>query len=688
MMKRILILLALLISASQVLFAQAEARWLGVGSLHNFYMSNGMEREHALVASQQYGLRWPAIYAYQDMQAAKGLWIGTTNFSDAAGNVFPFKVMHIGPRATGLNEFFPVEHKLISRYDPVVVTVDDEESFDIPKEADVVDPSLVSNRMIYNKVNTAIGITMERRIYQWSNEYHDNYHIQDYTFTNTGMTDGSSTVTFPNKTLTGVMFLWQYRYSVVRQTRYIIGNATGWGINAMVDRFGDGKGPDYNASAGLRGHFTWHGRFPDFTQYDNIGGPIFTASTSAGFAPPSDTTGRLGAYHFVGNATLFAQQSVANVTDDLNQPVTMTEFDSDHALNSGNDQFNTTKMADEYNVFMNAGRTSRHAYNVEPLGDVGFKSPTGNPKLNSQGGWSAVSGYGPYSLAPGESIRIVVVEAASGISRELANTTGARFKRNQITALQKNEIVFQGRDSLIQTFERAKANFLANYNIPREPAPPTEFKVTSQGDKIFLQWDYDAAELARVDAFEIFRARGNVDSTYVKVADLPPTARDFSDDDDNPAGGPVRGLDYYYYVVARGKLADNPGTALTPLRPLRSSRYYTQSYAPARLLRPAGTSISQAVVVPNPFIRTASNSLTLGGRLQIAFYEIPGRCRIDIYTEVGEHVKTLMHTNGSGDEYWDLNTDARQRITSGIYIARVEDLDTGAVTNLKFVVVL
>lgn len=687
-MKRILILLALLIPASQDLFAQAEARWLGVGSLHNFYMSSGLEREHALVASQQYGLRWPAIYSYQDMQAAKGLWIGTTDFTDAAGNVFPFKVMHIGPRATGLNEFFPVEHKLISRYEPVVVTVDDEESFDIPKEVDEVDPNLISDRMIYNKVNTAIGITMERRIYQWSNEYHDNYHIQDYTFTNTGITDGGTTVSLPNKTLTGVMFFWQYRYSVVRQTRYIIGNATGWGLNAMTDRFNDGVGPNYGASAGIRGHFTWHGRFPLFTQYDNIGGPIFTAANSSGFALPSDTTGRLGAYHFVGNATLFAQQSATNNVDDLSQPSTMTEINSDDALNSSNDQFNKDKMAAEYGTFMTAGRNARHAYRVEPTGDAGFKSPTGDPALQTSGGWSAASGYGPYTMAPGESIRIVIVEAASGISRELANSTGALFKRNQITALQKNQIVFQGRDSLIQTFERAKANFLANYNIPREPAPPTEFKVTSQGDKIFLEWDYDAAQIGRVDGFEVYRTRGNVDSMYVKVADLASTEREFADDDANPVGGPVRGLDYYYYVVARGKLADNPGTALTPARPLRSGRYYTQSYAPARLLRPAGTSIDQAVVVPNPFIRTASNSLTLGGRLQIAFYEIPARCRIDIYTEVGERVKTLMHTNGSGDEYWDLNTDARQRITSGIYIARVEDLDTGAVTNIKFVVVL
>ena len=219
----------ILLTATGMAHSQGQARWLGVGSLNNFYMSSGMEREHALVARQQYGLRWPAIHAHQDMQAAKAFWIGTTDFTDAGGNPFPHKVVHVGPRVSGLGEFFPVEHKLISRYEPVFVSVDDEESFDIPRDADEIDPDLVSDRMIYNKLNTAIGLTVERKIYQWSNPFHDNYHIQEYIFTNTGITDGTTNVTFPNKTLTGVMFFWQERYSVLAQTRYIIGNATGWG---------------------------------------------------------------------------------------------------------------------------------------------------------------------------------------------------------------------------------------------------------------------------------------------------------------------------------------------------------------------------------------------------------------------------------------------------------------------------
>jgi hypothetical protein len=66
---------------------------------------------------------------------------------------------------------------------------------------------------------------------------------------------------------------------------------------------------------------------------------------------------------------------------------------------------------------MTKGRTERHAYKVEPKGYDGFVEPSGDPSLGRGGGHSSTSGYGPYDLAYGESVRIVVAEAAAGISR-------------------------------------------------------------------------------------------------------------------------------------------------------------------------------------------------------------------------------------------------------------------------------
>ena len=61
-------------------------------------------------------------------------------------------------------------------------------SLDKSVDNDFVDPNLFADRVIVNKVNTQIGITMTRRIFQFSQQYHDNYIVSEYTFKNTGNT--------------------------------------------------------------------------------------------------------------------------------------------------------------------------------------------------------------------------------------------------------------------------------------------------------------------------------------------------------------------------------------------------------------------------------------------------------------------------------------------------------------------
>jgi hypothetical protein len=80
-------------------------------------------------------------------------------------------------------------------------------------------------------------------------------------------------------------------------------------------------------------------------------------------------------------------------------------------------------------------------------------------------------------------------------------------------------------------------------------------------------------------------------------------------------------------------------------------------------------------VVPNPINFTSSggeDGIRFGREDEIAFFNIPGECTIKIYSEVGELIHTIEHTNGSGDEKWNLTTASRQLLTSGIYIAVFE----------------
>ena len=74
-------------------------------------------------------------------------------------------------------------------------------------------------------------------------------------------------------------------------------------------------------------------------------------------------------------------------------------------------------------------------------------------------------------------------------------------------------------------------------------------------------------------------------------------------------------------------------------------------------------------------------------RQAAAFFDIPGQCTIKIFTEAGELIETIEHTDGSGDQLWNLTTSSNQLIVSGIYIAVIQDHDTGDHVVRKFVVI-
>jgi len=663
-------LFLLISSAAQAQFA---TKWMAVGSLQSWYSNMGCEIEEGRVKVQQDGLQWPAIYPYQDMEAAKGLWIGVKNYTDAEGRFYPAKVVHVGPRVSGVGEFFPLEFKTISRFDPPKVFVDGNLSYSKPNDNDAVDPALKADRMIYNVVNTSIGLTMTRKILAFSQQYNDNYIIYDYTFTNTGNIDADPQIELPNQTLDSLYIFFQYRYAVCAQTRYVFGNATGWGINTMNDARGDGLNPSTtffpgNKDNDIRAQYSWHGKYPPFTKYDNIGGPIWEPDPY-GYVDKFDTTGRLGAAQFVGVVTIHADRSATDTTDDPNQPSTTMYVGSDDPLNSQNDQYNIPKMQNEYAWMASGHMSPRHADKVGPGGD---------PALGTTGGYSIANGYGPYRLGPGQSIHIVMAEAAAGLDREACieigraykasggnNTAPITYKGVQKT---KNEWVYTGRDSLFQTFRRAIANYNSGYNIPQPPLPPSSFNVTSGGDRITLTWDIPNDPTLR--GFRIYRAVARYDSTYHLIYEAQPTQNSYRDT------SVVRGVAHYYYIVSVGDGG------------LVSGRYYTQSYDPAYLLRPPGSSLDAIRVVPNPYnIAADPNRLLYPNEPnKIGFLNIPGECTIKIYTELGELIKTIEHTNGSGDEYWDLTTSYNQIIVSGVYIVVIET-PNGERAIRKFVVI-
>jgi hypothetical protein len=647
------LIIAVLVIIIKPLSAQYQISWMSVGSLHNLYSEIGSETDEGYLHQTPYGLQWNAITPHQDIQVSKGIWIGAKNFTDQNNSFFPHKVVHAGPRVTGAGQFFPQEFKMISRFEKPLVYVNGYLSQDKTVTIAEIDSTLFADRIIINKVNTQLGITMTRRIFQFSQGYNDNYIISEYAFKNTGNVDGDPAIELPTTTLDSVYFFYLFRSAVCANTRYVIGNGTGWGMNTMIDTRGDGIMIDV-PEENFRAQYVWHGKYPQFYLCDNIGGPIWEL---ANLVDPEDTVGRLGASQFAGVVTLHADVSAVNNSDDISQPKTTSWEDSDALWMFSNDPYNIPAMTQEYTTMMTRGhRSPRHAYQVEPSGLPGFLQPTNDPALGTPGGFSFTNGYGPYTLAPSDSVTIVFAEAVSGISRELATSTGMQYKRGQINALQKNTVVFQSRDSLFQTFRNAIENYGSGYTIPRPPKPPLTFNVNSDSDRVFLGWTIDESDPP--ENFRIYRTFGRRYNAYKLIAELPAESRSFID-----SVLLLANTDYYYYLTSVGTY--QPGGPATPAGRLESGRFYTQTYDP--VVVSIGTSVddgnnsvftySLSQNYPNPF-----NPSTLIN------FSIPetGYIKLRVYDILGNEVATLVNEEKTPGNYYVV-FDASS-FASGVYI--------------------
>lgn len=677
------LLLSIIFMSALDLYAD-KTKWIAVGDLQNWYADVGCEKEVGRTGQtddQQDGLQWPAQFADQDNQAAKALWIGATNYYDPiAKTTFNHKVVHTGPRfSDNLNEMIPLQFDLFGKFDHPTVVVDGDNATEmIFKDEDViVDEMLPADRVLVNVVQTSMGIKMTRKIYAFTNQYHQNYFIYDYVLENNGVYNQDGDVY--EQTLEGVQIFFQYRYAISKEMgaygQYWSSQSATWGHNTMNEMIGEHpNSPEpndqfYDNGETIRALYSWHGLHSGET-YNNIGAP----DNSAG------GDGHLGGSQFVGVVTLHADKSPGDTTDDISQPSTTWYVGSDYPItDNGTDQFNPGRMSNEY-AAMSAGHPPQSHAEAVCVGEVTpmcskFANLWAEPGMSNPGGYSQGQGFGPYTLAPGDSIHIVMAEGVAGLSREMHYTVGGNWKNNTLEPLPdgsepvnrdeyKNYWVFTGIDSIIQTFKRARENYASGFNIPNPPPPPSYFTVTSGGDRISLAWDSNADSHPNFAGYKIFRAIHKPDTTYEEIYDGPVGVHQF---DDVTA---ARGFDYYYYIVSYD---DGSTNDIQQGIPLISSKFYTMTNQPASLKRSPGKKLEAIRVVPNPYnIRAREMQYGIGAPDRIMFLDIPGNCTIRIFTERGDLIKTIHHTDGSGDETWNSETDSRQVVVSGLYIAHFE----------------
>ena len=693
--KTLLSLSILLLLAANI-YAQIDAaakRYVRIGSLQSHFSAYGAER--AWNNSYYEGLIWPADYPYQDNAVIKRAWAAVKNFNDPRGVYWPYYSIYytLGAAETGL---FPMELTQTAKFAPPNVFVDGNDLRVIyAGEIDNIDPDLIADRVITNVVNSSMGLTMTRKVYAFSQQYHDNYFIKEFTFTNTGNANSDDVIEL-NDTLRGVRFGWGTRYSGGREASWTIGDGQSWGKHSWVTRRGENYPQHYTEEITpanpivdwLRAGFSWAGQGEN-NAFDNLGGPDMTK------------TGRLTSPHHVGSVAIHVDRSPTDSQDWIHQPTFLGWHAGDTYPDVGDQRLeDAPEMKSLYEMLSGIpfgstmGGQTRMDEAFEDFFDDAYKVH------NDGGGTNVMLTYGPFDLGPGESVTIVEAEGINGLNRQMCELIGERWKQAYDTPgdngpfllpdgsetgnldTYKNSWVETGKDSLMLTFGRAKRNWDANFQIPQPPQPPSSFSVESGGDRIYTSWLASPSESdPDFGGYRLYRAIGKPDTTYEEIYACgfgTENALSYYYDDISP----VRGQEYYYYLVAFDDGSEN-NTTLNPSGSLHSSRFYTRTTEGATLQRKPGT-LDDIRVVPNPF--NIHQETFVGSPDKLAFFDVPGHCTIRIYTERGDLIKTIDHSNGSGTEYWWLNTDQRQVVVSGIYIAHFETPE-GQSAFKKFIIV-
>jgi hypothetical protein len=575
-----------------------ELKWIRVGAMQTYFSEQNSEVESGGLDDLNIRVCWPAQYGLrQSTMRGRTMWMGCTNFYDSqVDRTFTAKVIGVGPRFDDnvTNEVLvpPVEFKLVGKYEHPAVTVDGADGtintlYDAVEE---IDENLVADRMMLIKNNTSIGVTITKKVYAFTQQNHNNYFVFDYVLKNTGIVSAAGDV-YP-QTLTGFIFYLGFRYSFAGES--VTGYNQGWGVwNSAWGRntINDVIGTDPTANDFLyRAHFAWYGPHSERPVSDDWG------------CPDQLDDGVMAAAKFGGAMVLHADKSAQDHSDDLYQPKTthFIDTDGDPCYPPPLYTYNEPYCQIRYNTMTLGHAALTQAQQIEASG---LYADQWGPGI---GGSQSTFGFGPYVLAPGDSIHVVIAQGTAGISREKNREVGGNWLQwtngtgtptltmptgSTTTDYDgyKEAWVLTCKDSLMKTFANIKSNYDSGYDLPQPPPPPSSFTVTSGGDKILLTWADNASTADYFDGYVIYRSKGTVMSektVYEKIfeCDASNVVHTFSD------FTAVRGFDYYYYIQSKDDGSQND---VTPGTPLYSSMFWTITSMPATLQRPA--------TPPNPY---------------------------------------------------------------------------------------
>jgi hypothetical protein len=533
-----------------------------------------------------------------------------------------------------------------------------------------IDPNLITERAIKSVWRYTMGVEYVRWIYGYSNPNHQDYVFYDITLTNNGKMYGlpkDPPDLWPNpdnwpQIIEGQQIEDFWWAQTLNPWNSALGRRFSFGADDAVGEFITPFAPTNDRRLYL------------FYDGDNIGSP----EKDWGDPSKDERWVELLSPAWIIIGALYADTSPGNKTDDVTQPKSTT---IKHERNFDLGRLPKT-MQEQYDaLFVEDGHWQLNT----PHRDI-------DPAITRPSGYNS---FGPYDMNFGESVNIVLVVAAGGINHDLVREYGKKAwdagysgpVMDEIEVLHKT-----GRDSVLKTLQIADWNCNATkpggrdrFDVPDAPRPPAQFFVTSEGPRIKISWSDESRNDPDFDTgnqdfagYRVYKAVGARDSVYRQIYDGQ--ANETFDDDVS------EGFQYFYYVVAYDngdENWENPGVSL------ESSKYHCwtgwapEGASPAAAPITSGSKMDDIRVVPNPY---SAAGLTYPGEVdKIVFTGLPAKCTITIFTTNGDYVHKLEHTDGSGNEDWDLRTEFNQYIVSDVYIYTVKS-DIGDHVG-KFIVV-
>ncbi len=354
---------------------------------------------------------------------------------------------------------------------------------------------------------------------------------------------------------------------------------------------------------------------------------------------------------------------------------------------------------------------------------------------------------GPFpNVEPGETITVYFVfsgalkpEEFQGLNNKDVDTEESRV--NLVQTINSANRVFQGEDrnnnGVLDEGEDVDGNNeLTRYLFPTPPDNP-KVRVEIEAGKVTLYWDktseYSVDRVSGEMDFEGYRVYSsdlgediNPNSRLIREFDTPGNDEGFDTgfgEIELPEPVTFAGdtSEYYYAYEINGLLsgwqyelsvtAFDKGSDVFEVESLESSSNANSVRVfpgtPVNENFGSGKKEDKVGVYPNPYRINAAWDGANEATRKINFYNLPNSAEVRIYTVAGDIIAEFEHNSSTnngdigwynnfsddprviagGEHSWDLQSNANQILSTGLYLFTVKDLDTGEIQTGKLVII-